>query len=62
LPGVIGAPLDVKKIRRGPSELNVSTLLALVNDVVQGPVDPKPPHAGVAATLKVFGALVAACP
>jgi hypothetical protein len=58
----MAAPLEVKKIRRGPSELNVSALLALVNDDVHGPLEPKPVHAGVAATPNVFGALVAAWP
>jgi hypothetical protein len=60
LPGVIAAPVSAKKIRRGPSELNVSTLFAAVKGAEHGPVDPKPPHAGEAATPNVLAALVAA--
>src|SRR3954463_6221398 len=50
LPGVSAAPAAVKKMRRGPSELNVSTGLAAVNDELHGPFEPAPAHAGVAAT------------
>src|SRR5436190_8210301 len=51
LPGVIAVPFPLKKRRRKPSELKVSTLWLAPNVVLHGPVEPAPPQAGVAATL-----------
>src|SRR5262245_52487183 len=65
LPAVSAEPSAEKKMRRGPSELNVSTRSAPVNDVVHGPegaVIMNAAHAGVAATPKVLAAVTAACP
>jgi hypothetical protein len=54
LPGVMAVPLALKKIRRGPSELNRSTVLLALNGLGKGPVGlgagPPASAAGVAAT------------
>jgi hypothetical protein len=54
--GVMASPFAWKKIRRGPSELNVSTTLLELNGL--GNAAP----AGVAATPKEPSALVVAWP
>src|SRR2546428_4595540 len=51
-PGVIAAPLPLKKIRRGPSELNVSTVLLELKtsgnvQFAQTAATPKPPEAAL---------------
>ena len=52
-PGVIGDPSALKKMRRGPSDVNSSTLLAELNGFGNGPIGLPAPiawAAGVAAT------------
>src|SRR5581483_52955 len=65
LPGVIAAPVDVKKMCRGPSELNGSVTLAELNGFGYGPVGypvVKGFAAGVAATLNDVSDVVSAWP
>src|SRR6266550_1551685 len=63
-PGVNAVPSPAKKMRRGPSELNVSILLLELNAFGYGP--PGPPNgvyaAAVAATPNEPAAVVAAWP
>ena len=59
LPPVIALPSALKKIRRGPSELNVSTELAALKGNGYGPAGQDPQNlvnAGVAATPNEFAA------
>src|SRR5262244_896503 len=54
LPGVIAEPVEVKKIWRGPSELNGSTTFVALNGFGNGPAGAPNVNgvaAGVAATL-----------
>src|SRR5437867_2445485 len=59
-PGVKGDPSGLKNRRRGPSEVNNSTLLAVLNGLGNGPTGfgggPAGKKAGAAATLKAFAA------
>src|SRR5260221_11556921 len=59
----MATPLAVKKMRRGPSELNGSTTLPELKAAGKGPDGPQQPtDAGVAATPNELMALVAEWP